>query len=202
MKYIRIFAAALTMVLATGAFAEDYSTLSQPQPTQSGKKIEVLEFFYYGCPHCFHLHPALARWEKTMPKDVAIEYVPSVLSNDWVPMAYTYYALKEMHKDKLLDDKLYNALNIDGLPLGDLDSIADFISHNGINRQDFIDYFQSFTVDSDVKRARQMGIDYQIGGTPTLIVDGKYVVYNKVNADDTIANLNKVIAMARKARRR
>lgn len=199
MKYIRIFAAALMMMLATSAFAEDYSMLSPPQPTHSGNKIEVLEFFFYGCIHCYHLHPSLAKWEKTMPQDVSIDFVPVVFSQAWAPMAYTYYALKEMGKVKQLDDKLYDALNMDGLPLNDVNSIADFVSHYGIKRKEFIAYYKSFTVQADVERARQMVNDYQISGTPTLIVDGKYVVYNKADPDQTIVNLDKVIAMARKS---
>ena len=198
MKYIRIFAAVLTMIFATSANADDYSLLSPPQPTHSGKKIEVLEFFFYGCIHCYHLHPALAKWEKTMPRDVSIDFVPVVFSQAWAPMAYTYYALKEMGKVKQLDDKLYDALNLDGLALNDVNSIADFVSHYGIKRKTFIAYYKSFTVQADVERARQMVADYQISGTPTLIVDGKYVVYNKADPDQTIANLNKVIAMVRK----
>lgn len=201
MKYIRIFIAALTMLVAASAVADDYyGRLTPPQPTHSGRKIEVLEFFFYGCIHCFHLHPELAKWVRTMPRDVSIDYVPVAFRNSWAPMAYTYYALKEMGKSGQLDDQLYDALNLKDLPLNDADSIGDFVSHNGVNRKQFIDYYNSFSVRADVDRAHQMMVDYQIQGTPTLIVEGKYVVFNNKDPKVTIENLNKVIDMVREDR--
>jgi thiol:disulfide interchange protein DsbA len=201
MKQFRKLLAALAMLFAVSAYAgEGYTMLVPPQPTNSGNKIEVLEFFFYGCPHCFHLHPALSKWEKTMPKDVKLEFVPVHFSPQQEPMAYTFYALKEMGKLNRLHDKLYKAWNIDNKMLIDMDTAADFVAQQGINRQDFVSYYKSFTVRSDVDRSLQMTLDYQISGTPTLVVDGKYVVFNQVKPEDTIRILNEVIALARKER--
>jgi protein dithiol oxidoreductase (disulfide-forming) len=201
MKLIRRFLAVLTILVAVNAsaYAEEYAMLIPPQPTHTGKKIEVLEFFFYGCIHCFHLHPELSKWEQTMPGDVSLDFVPVHFNPSWEPMAYTYYALKAMGQQKRLDDKLYNALNQDGLPLYNMDNIADFVAKNGVNRAKFVKYYQSFSVQSEVERSGQMTTAYQIEGTPTIVVDGKYVITGLEPAD-TIRVLDQVINKVRQER--
>ena len=204
MKHIRKIFAALTIMFAAHAFAQseqvpDYTLLSPPQPTSSGNKIEVLEFFFYGCIHCFHLHPELSKWEKKMPKDVKLEYVPTLFNPSWEPMAYTYYALEMMGQRKRLDDKLYNAWNLENQYLIETDKIADFVAQQGVDRQKFIDYYKSFSVQSEVKRSKQMMVQYHIEGTPTLVVDGRYVISGLLPAD-TIRVLNELISKVRKER--
>lgn len=201
MKPIRRFLAALTLLLAVNAsaYADEYTMLIPPQPTQSGKKIEVLEFFFYGCIHCFHLHPYLSKWEQTMPSDVSLNFVPVHFNPSWEPMAYTFYALKAMGQQKRLDDKLYSALNQDGLPLYNMDNIADFLAKNGVNRAKFVKYYQSFSVQSQVERSGQMTTAYQIEGTPTIVVDGKYVITGLEPAD-AIRVLDQVIKKVRQER--
>lgn len=204
MKRIRKILAVLMMMFAASAFAQpatkpEYSLLSPPQPTTSGDKIEVLEFFFYGCIHCFHLHPKLSKWEKTMPRDVQLEFVPVHFNPSWEPMAYTFYALKAMGQLNQLDDKLYTAWNVDNTILVNRDDIADFVAKQGVDRQRFIGYYDSFSVQSEVKRSKQMTLDYQIGGTPTLVIDGKYAI-SGLEPDAAIRVLNEVIAKVRKER--
>ncbi len=96
---IKSLVVALSLLVGGAAFAaaelgRDYSLLSPPQPTET-RKIEVLEFFFYGCSHCFHLHPLLSTWEKTMPKDVQLTFVPTVFRDSWEPMAHTYYRARK-----------------------------------------------------------------------------------------------------------
>lgn len=201
MKLIRRFLAVLTILIAANAsaYADEYTMLIPPQPTHSGKKIEVMEFFFYGCIHCFHLHPFLNKWEQAMPKDVALEFVPVHFNASWEPMAYTFYALKEMGQQKRLDDKLYTALNQDRMPLYEMDAIADFVAKNGVNRAKFVKYYKSFTVQSEVERSGQMTTDYQIEGTPTLVVDGRYVITG-LEPEDMIRVLDQVIKKVRQER--
>lgn len=206
MKHIRRIVAALTMLFAAGAFAQsnaapEYTVLNPTQPASSGDKVEVLEFFFYGCIHCFHLHPKLNHWEKTMPKDVKLDFVPVAFNPNWQPMAYTFYALKAMGQLKRLDDKLYDAWNVDSKILVKKEDIADFVATQGVDRQRFLAAYDSFSVHSDVQRSNQMMRDYQIGGTPTLVVDGKYAI-SGLEPDDTIRVLNDVIKLARKERGR
>ena len=141
--------------LADAQLGKDYSLLNPAQPT-STKKIEVLEFFFYGCSHCFHLHPLLGAWEKTMPKDVELTFVPTVFRDSWEPMAYTYYALESMGKQAQLHDALYRAWNEDNMVLVDEDKIADFVAKHGVDRAKFTAAYNSFAMRSMVTRAKQM----------------------------------------------
>lgn len=202
MKLIKQLFVAMAMLCAAQVHAEaeldkDYKLVSPAQPTHSGNKIEVMEFFFYGCSHCFHLHPALSAWDKKKPSDVEMVYVPTVFNPNWEPMANAHYALELMGQQKKLDDALYNAWAAEEM-LIDADQIGDFVAKHGVDRQKFLDLYHSFSVQSKVARSKQMVLSYHITGTPTLIVDGKYAIINKVRAEDTIASLEAVIAMARK----
>ena len=184
---------------ADAQLGKDYSLLNPAQPA-STKKIEVLEFFFYGCSHCFHLHPLLSKWEKTMPKDVELTYVPTVFRESWEPMANTFYALESMGQLHQLHDALFRAWNEENMALTDVDKIADFVAKHGVDRAKFTAAYNSFAMQSKVTRAKQMIRSYNISGTPTLVVDGKYVIEGLQPAD-TIRALKEVIVMARKAHR-
>lgn len=174
----------------------DYTLLNPSQPV-STKKIEVMEFFFYECPHCFHLHNELIKWEKTMPSDVEMVYVPTIFRDSTEPLARTYYALQAMGKIKQLDDAIYQAIHVKNMDLHDLDSISQFVASQGVDRAKFASDYNSFTVSSKIVRAKQMIRSYAINGTPTLVVDGKYVITG-LQPVDTLRVLNEVIAMARK----
>ena len=185
-----------TALAEDAQLGRDFTLLNPPQPT-STRKIEVLEFFFYGCSHCYHLHPLLSAWKKTMPKDVKLTYVPTVFRDSWEPMAYTYYALESMGKEAQLHDALYRAWNESHIYLVDEDKIADFVAGHGVDRTKFTAAYNSFAMQSMVTRAKQMIRSYGINGTPTLVVDGKYVIEGLEPAD-TIQALKRVIVMARK----
>ncbi|HEY5993428.1 MAG TPA: thiol:disulfide interchange protein DsbA/DsbL [Gallionellaceae bacterium] len=201
MKLIQKFLAVMMVLFAAAAFAQSegevqYTTLNPPQPTSTGNKIEVLEFFFYGCIHCYNLHPALSAWEKTMPRDVQLDFVPVAFNAQWEQMVYTFYALSAMGKRKQLDDALYEAWH-NRVALYSLDQIADFVAQNGVNRKEFVDNYNSFSVQSSAKQTKQMLRTYQIEGTPTLIVDGKYVI-SGLEPEDAIRVLDQLIKKARK----
>lgn len=194
-----LFVAAALLIGSAAPAAElgkDYKLLNPAQPTGT-EKIEVLEFFFYGCPHCFHLHPYMSKWEKTMPKDVELTYVPTIFRDSWEPMARTYYALELLGQLHPLHDALYKAWNVDKTDLSDEARILDFVAPHGVDRAKFSATYNSFTMLSKVARAKQMIRSYGLTGTPTLIVDGKYLITGLQPAD-TIRVLNEVIAMARK----
>lgn len=191
------------LVLTSGAtfaaaeLGKDYSLLSPPQPTET-KKIEVLEFFFYGCSHCFRLHPLLSQWEKTMPKDVQLTFVPTVFRDSWEPMARTFYALESMGQREQLHDALYRAWNVDNIDLSDEARITAFVAKHGVDAAKFSAAYNSFSVQSRVTRAEQMIRSYGINGTPTLVVDGKYVI-GSMQPEELIRALKEVIVMARKS---
>jgi thiol:disulfide interchange protein DsbA len=185
--------------IAEPVLGKDYKILNPAQPT-STKKIEVLEFFFYGCSHCFHLHPLLSAWEKTMPKDVELTFVPTVFRDSWEPMANTFYALESLGQRQQLHDALYRAWNEENMTLTDEGKIGDFVAKHGVDQAKFTAAYSSFSMQSKVTRAKQMIRSYGISGTPTLVVDGKYVIEG-LQPEDTIRALKEVIVMARKAHR-
>ena len=204
MRFFKQLFAVLALLCATYAHAEvvagkDYKLLSPPQPTTSGKKIEVLEFFFYGCSHCFHLHPLISAWEKTAPKDVEFQYIPTVFNEGWEPMAHTFYALESLGQRKQLHDALFDAWNVSNIDLRDEAHIADFVAKHGVDRNRFEADYNSFAVASKIARANQLVQSYGVRGTPTIAVDGKYVI-SGFGPDETIRILDEVIKIARAER--
>lgn len=186
-------------VSAQSVLGKDYTRLTQAQATHSGNKVEVLEFFFYGCSHCFHLHPFLSAWEKKIPKDVELQYVPVVFRDNWEPMARTFYALEALgQRDKLHDD-LFKAWNVNNVDLSGESQAANFVGQRGVDRKQFAEAYSSFSVSSKVIRCSQMQESYQIRGTPTIIVDGKYTITG-LQPEEMIRVLNDVIEVARKER--
>jgi thiol:disulfide interchange protein DsbA len=188
-----------TQVLAEAQLGRDYKELSPAQAVRTGNKIEVLEFFFYGCSHCFHLHPQLSAWEKKMPKDAELQLVPVIFRESWEGMARTFYALEAIGQQQRLHDDLFNAWNVNNTDLSDEEKVLDFVAQRGVDRAKFSAAFNSFTMSSKIARSNQMVRDYGIRGTPTIIVDGKYVITG-LTPEVTIQVLNDVVAKARKER--
>ncbi len=204
MRLFRQLLAVLALLCATYAQADvvagrDYKLLNQPQPTSSGSKIEVVEFFFYGCSHCFHLHPLISEWEKRKPRDVDFQYVPVVFNESWEPMARTFYALEALGKRKQLHDALFEAWNLQNIDLSDEAKITDFVAQHGVERARFGAAYNSFALQSKIARSNQMVQSYGVRGTPTIAVDGKYIISN-LQPEDTIRVLDEVINIARKER--
>jgi protein dithiol oxidoreductase (disulfide-forming) len=204
MRLFRQLFVVVALLCATYAQAEvvagkDYKVMNSPMPTSSGKKVEVLEFFFYGCPHCYHLHPYISAWEKKMPKDVVLEYVPVIFNDSWEPMAHTYYALEAMGKIKDLHDALFEAWNVQNIDLSDESRITEFVAKHGVDRSKFDAGYNSFAVSSKIARSNQLVQSYGIRGTPTIAVDGKYIITG-LQPQETIRVLDEVVALARKER--
>jgi thiol:disulfide interchange protein DsbA len=187
----------------------DYQTINPPQPAESGKKVEVIEFFWYGCPHCNALQPSLKTWLAKKPADVEFRRVPAVLSDSWVPLTRAYYALEAVGGVEKLHYEIFAAIHEKNLRLQDPKILFDWIGQNGIDRQKFQDAYGSFGVQSRVQRSVELSRNYDVSGTPTLAVDGKFLVspsmtlkadHSTVDYDKFYQVLDQVIAMARKER--
>ena len=205
-KFLKNTFAILLFLFATQVFAEpvpgkDYTLLQNPQATNTGNKIEVLEFFFYGCSHCFYLHPELTAWERKMPKDVELVYVPTIFNANWEPMAYTYYALEVMGKNHELHNDLFNAWNVSNMALVNEQEIATFLAKRGVDSQKFSTAYHSFGVQSKIVRSKQQTQAYGIRGTPTLIVDGKYLITGLQPAH-TVKVMAELIEKVRKERKK
>ena len=153
----------------------DYKAVEQ-QPVDSGENIEVLEFFWYGCPHCYHFEPALNAWKKSKPANVTFTRIPAVFRPDWKVQARAYYALELMGEVENLHGKIFTAINKDKKRLDTLAAIAAFVEKHGVDKAKFITEYNSFAVDGKVRKAVKKLSAYKISGVPTLAINGKYTV--------------------------
>ena len=187
---------------------KDYRLIKPAQPTESGNKVEVLEFFWYGCPHCNNLQAPLHTWLKQKPADVEFRRVAAVLGDSWLPLTRAYYALDAMGLVDKLHYAVFAAIHEQHLRLSDPRVLADWVARQGVDRQKFMDTYNSFGVLSRARNAVEMTRSYDIPGTPAITVDGKYLVApsmavkadGNVDYDRFLTLLNQVIAMARKER--
>lgn len=209
MKLTRLFALAcmLSLTALPSAFAElkegrDYRLAPIPQPVANPAKIEVLEFFWYACPHCNDVQPALKKWKTTMPKDVEFRMIPAVFRPNWEPLARAYYALDAMGIEPRLHDKIYEAIHLDQINLSDEKVLMDWMAKQGVDRQKFSEAFNAFAMQSKIARSKQAAQEYGISGTPSLVVDGKYVTSPAMAGGNeaVIPILNELIEKARKER--
>lgn len=174
----------LCLLPALSASAEDfyieganYARISPPVPTDVEKgKVEVVELFWYGCPHCAAFEPYLAQWLKTMPKEAQFKRVPSVLNASWTMHAQTYYALELMGKIDELHPKIFDAMHEQRRSLNNIASMTRFLVQQGVDEQKFNAALNSLPVQADVNRSREIGRLSQSDGVPAVIINGKYRV--------------------------
>lgn len=192
---------------------KDYLLIRNPQPTANTAKVEVLEFFWYGCPHCNTLQEPLEAWLRKKPADVDFRRMPAAFDESWLQLARTYYTLDAMN----LVDKLHRAVFAAIHEKRVLDSRAlmrdpkplfDWAASAGIERQKFIDTYNSFAVNGRTQRTREITRKYDISGTPAIVVDGRYLTApsmilgpdNSIDYPRYFQVLDHVIALARKNR--
>lgn len=163
------------LALAQGKYA--YTELKPPQPTESAAgKIEVLEFFWYGCPHCYTLEPSIESWTKKLPADVQFRRVPAVFNERWghdAAIFYTFEALGVLNK---LHRPFFDAIHRDRLRTEDQQALTQWLQKNGVDSNRFYDTLKSFGVQTRVRRATQLTVAYRVDGTPAMAVQGRYSV--------------------------
>jgi len=204
-RSMRILSAALALLLllvvspAPQAALEEgknFTTLAPPQPTSQHSKIEVVEFFSYGCPHCAHFYPLLNAWVAKLPPDVLFRRVPVGFNRDlWINLQRTYYALDASGDLARLDGPLFHALHEERKPLIDESSITDWVGRSGGNADKFAAAYISLPINEETVQADQMAADYRIEGVPTLAIDGRYVTRGAASADEE-AGLKELLATA------
>lgn len=180
----------------------DYQVINPAQPVQSGKKIEVIEFFWYGCPHCNDLHPHIKAWLKKKPADVEFRYAPTIFRDSWVPGAKIYYALEMTGELPRLHDQVYDAIHVDNLDLNAEQTLLDWVEKRGVNRKKFSDAYNAFSMQAKVAKSTQMSKDYQLRGVPSLVVDGKYLTSGSFagTPEAMLQVVDQLIAKARQER--
>ena len=208
-KFLAIFFLLLSfgLINSSNALADivegkDYTVLTNPQPTQDNNKIEVLEFFWYGCPHCYSLHPHLKSWLMNIPSDIDFRYVPAIFRANWVAAAKVFYAIEASGITDVLHDKIYDAIHRDKIDLNNESILFDWIEKQGVDRKKFENTYNSFAVQNQVARSTQMSRQYQLTGVPALVINGKYLTSGKMGGtpQDTVKTLEALIEKARKER--
>ncbi len=153
-----------------------YMVLPQPVRTRDAAKIEVVEVFWYGCPHCYHFEPLAEAWKKNAGEDVDFWQSPAMWNANMEVHAQAFYAAKALKVLDKLHEPLFTALVVERKKLDNADQLAELFAQYGVARDDFDKAFNSFAVKSQVKQANARARSYQITGTPELIVNGKYRV--------------------------
>jgi protein dithiol oxidoreductase (disulfide-forming) len=153
-----------------------YTKLSQPAPVAApAGKIEVVEFFSYGCPHCYALEPTLEPWAKRLPADVVFRRVPVGFNALYENYQKIYYALEAMGQLDAMHQKVFNAIHLQKQRLDKESDIAAFMTANGVDGAKFLDQYKSFSVQSKARQAQQLSQSYKIDGVPAMGVQGRYV---------------------------
>ncbi len=153
----------------------DYVLVVPQRPTDSGKKVEVVEFFSYACPHCNTLAPMIEPWAKKLPSNVVFKRIPVSFGRaNWALLAKTYYALDAINEADRLHEKIFAALHTERINLNSQDVLFDWLEKQGVNRQKFMDAFNSFAIQSRIQRGDQKAIEYGVDAVPMVIIDGKF----------------------------
>lgn len=162
---------------------KDYRTLERAQPTESGKKVEVTEFFWYDCPHCNAFEPSLEAWVKKQGDKIVFKRVPVAFRDSFIPQQKLYYALEAIGKVDELHARIFRAIHVERQQLETDSQIAAFIAKQpGIDAKKFADAYNSFGVQTKARRATQLQADYQIDGVPTLAIGGRYLTSPSIAA--------------------
>ena len=154
-----------------------YTELKPPLPVEAqGKNVEVVEFFWYGCPHCYNLEPLIEAWTKKLPPDVQFRRIPAVFNERWAHDAAIFYTFEAMGVLDKLHRSFFDAIHREGLRTDNKEALAQWLQKNGVDPKKFDETLKSFTVQSKTRRAVQITTAYGIDGTPAMAVHGRYTV--------------------------
>jgi protein dithiol oxidoreductase (disulfide-forming) len=194
-----VFLALSVSVQASIIAGHDYIVLPTPQRQDANGKIEVVEFFSWGCPHCYEFYPKLGSWLATMPKDANFKRIPVGLGHpEWEALAKAFYALQTTGDVERLNSQIFEDIHKNHVWLYDERSITAWVGKHGVNVAQFTEAFRSFGVNMNAGQADQKAEDLRIPGVPTLAIAGKYMV-----SDDhakMLGTSDQLIAMERAAR--
>ena len=193
---------------------KDYQAITPAQPTSPGKNVEVIEFFWYGCPHCADLQSSLHAWLKRKPADVAFRSQPAAFNDSWTQLARTYYAIDTVGEIEKLHGAVFNAIHkskkLDPKVLAkDPKTLFAWIGDQKSDVKKFTDAYNSFTVVSKTQRTVDITSAYGVSGTPSLAIDGRYLIAphmapaknNGVDHEQFFKNVDQLIALARASRK-
>src|SRR3954467_15988012 len=186
--WIRWGRAAALLVLALANFGaqaqpvagREYHELSPARPVATGNRIEVIEFFYYGCPVCYESQPHIGKWLLKSGPDIAHIRVPAVFTDSSESFARTFYTLGAMNQIARLHWPLYDNHHFDGKQLNEEKNIVEWVSHNGVDRDRFVELWHSEQITAQIAAAKKALDTYEIKVVPTFVIDGKYVTSSRM----------------------
>jgi protein dithiol oxidoreductase (disulfide-forming) len=174
-----------------------YVELNPPRQVESANKIEVLEFFWYGCIHCYNLEPKIETWLKKLPQDVEFRRVPAVFNDRWAHDAAIFYAFEAMGLLDKLHRPFFDAIHRDRLRSDNWQALSAWLQQQGVDPKKFEATVKSFGVQSKTKRAVRLTTEYKIDGTPAMAVHGRYTV---PSAEDMLDTVNQLVSAVRKSK--
>jgi len=201
---------ALAFALLAGAasaqvqLGREFQRIEPQRPVAADGRIEVIEFFYYGCPICYETQPFLSRWLGTAPEYVAIRRVPALSTEAWEPFAKLFYTLETLGQVGRLHGPVYDHFHFEDVKLNDEKIMVDWAARNGIDRQKFVETYGSSGVAAKVAQARELLKAYHVRGVPTFIVDGKFLTSARLagGTQQVIQVVDHLVKLARDERPR
>lgn len=183
---------------------KEYQRIDPPHAAAGVGRIEVIEFFYYGCPVCYETEPALSRWLTTVPDYVAMRRVPALSSESWEPYAKLYYTLETLGQVERLHWPVYDNIHFDDVKLNDEKIMVDWAARNGIERDKFVQTYASQAVANKVAQARELLKAYGVRAVPTFIVDGKFLTSARLagGTGQVVQVLDQLVRVAREEHQR
>ena len=185
-RLLHVFTCILISVLSVSAMAEtfregvDYKRLETPVDVDNPDNIEVREFFWFGCPHCFGLEPFLTDWKKTKPEGVDFVQTPAPLNPAWKPHAHAFYVAESLGKSEEINPALFDIIHMEKKRVASQEQLAEFFTRFGVSEEEFNKLYNSFSVRVSVRKAEALAKAYRLTGVPAIIVNGKYLVENRL----------------------
>ncbi len=181
----------------------DYLLLDRPAITEAAAgKIEVVEFFWYSCPHCNHFEPQFEEWIKKAPKDVSVRRVPVAFRADFEPQQRLYYVLETLGKVEELHKKVFYAIHVEKQTLNTADQVAAWAEKQGINKARFVETYNSFPVATKTRKATLLQDAYKVDGVPALGIAGRYFTSGSLaqTMERALLVTDYLVGLARKAK--
>ena len=151
-----------------------YVELSNAVPVAAPGKIEVVELFWYGCPHCYAFEPKVNPWAEKLPADVNFVRIPAMFGGPWDAHGQMFLTLEAMGVENKVHSAVFNAIQNERKRLTDKNDMADFLATQGVDKDKFLATFDSFAIKGQIVKAKELAKKYEISGVPTMVVNGKY----------------------------
>lgn len=210
LQSLKVFFLSIMLAVATPAFAQQwkegthYNEIPFPLEVETGHKIEVREFFWYGCPHCYRLEPTVHEWLKHKPKDAEFVRSPAMLGPTWQLHALIYYTYEAMGIVDKMHQATFDAIHKEKRQLASVEDFADFVAEHGVDRKKFIRASNSFGVNLKMKHQLELDRDAGIHSVPTFVIDGKYRTDEGMAGDEKelVKLIDYLVAKAKKERKK